>query len=128
MAEEAILKEYRPYQRILEAFNGQHFRDHSYRHTVQNVRYAACVSAMLMSMVAVLVLCCWYCVETEFDVKMLSFSVPVILSLMQMLLTHFALMRKNCSIHATVEHLQQVIHERESFCLVRGGGRGGGGG
>lgn len=110
-----VLKEYRPYLRILAAFNAGNFHAKRLRPLIGNIRYAVCVAVMFVSMAALAILSYWHCMENESNVDILSDSLPVIMSLSQMLLTHVSLMLRNRLIHATVEHLQGIVDEREFF-------------
>lgn len=108
-----VLAEYRPYQRILEAFNGDNFRHKSRHQLIEHARYAVCVAFILAAMFAFAALSFWNLRDIEFDVKIVSFSMPIILTITQMLITHVALMRKSRAIRAAMVRLQETVVERE---------------
>lgn len=108
-----VLAQYRPYQHILETFNGENYRNKSNREVFENIRYAACVIALIVSTIAGIILGCWYCVDVDFEVDTLSISLPTILANFQMLVVYIALAMKNRSILSILDGLQKIINERE---------------
>lgn len=108
-----VLQEYRPYQRILEAFNSEQFRNKGSRRKLHNVCSAACVIAMFSTLAALAVLAYWYFMENGFDINIISASLSAELLYIQLLLTQIALTARNRLIRATIEDLQKVVDERE---------------
>lgn len=110
-----IFKQYRPILPILEAFNVDNFRHESHGQRVSNIAFAVCVSAVVIIATAGNVLGFWYCVENGLNMDILSDSMPIILSLSQMLLVHISLTTRNRLIFATFQELGETINEREFF-------------
>lgn len=108
-----VLKEYRPYQRILEAFNSENFHGKNPKEIVINILYALCFTAIFVAMAALAILSCWYCMEIEFNIGILSITLPIVLSLVQLLLIHSSLIWKNRLIRTTIDHLQEMIDRRK---------------
>lgn len=107
-----VFAEYRPYLRILEAFNAENFGSQDQRRTITNVRYAVCVAALFMSSASLSILSYWHCMENGLSVDILSDAMPIILSLVQLQLTQISLMAKNRVIRATIESLQNTVDQR----------------
>lgn len=110
-----VLKEYRPYQRCFDAFNGERFRNKNVRQLSKNVGFAVGFGVMLVLLVVLTILSFWYCLENGFNVDILSVSMPLILSFIQLFLTHISLIMQNRVIHATIEDLQEAVDERKFF-------------
>lgn len=108
-----IFTEYRPYLRILEAFNAENFDSQDHRRTIASVRYAVCVAALFMSSASLAMLSYWHCMENGLAVDILSDAMPIILSLVQLQLTQISLMGKNREIRATIEGLQNTVDQRK---------------
>lgn len=112
-----VFKEYRPYLRILATLNSENFHNITAHQIIGNIQHAVCVTIMFTAMTTVVVLCCWYCIENGLNILILSDTMPIILSLAQMLLTRVSLMMKNRFIRKTIEQLQKIVDESE-FVLV----------
>lgn len=108
-----VLKEYRPYQRMMEAFNGHNFSDKSYRKLIGNICYMACDAALLVTLTGFLLLSFWYCVEDDSNMVIISAGMPVILTISQLLLGYLSLVMRNHLIRAIIDRLQDLIDKRE---------------
>lgn len=107
-----VFKEYRPYHRILAAFNPDNYNEKPLYQKLRNVCFAMCVAAVLITIAFLIILSCWRCVE-NISIEIVALALPLELTFTQFLLTQISLMVKNGLIRATIENLQKTVDQRE---------------
>lgn len=108
-----VFKEYWPYHRILAAFNSDNFHNKPPRQIAKNVLFATCVVALFLALCAVLMLSFWCCMENDFNIDIVSISMPLELSMVQHIFTQISLTTKNDLIRTTLEDLRKTVNERK---------------
>lgn len=112
-----ILYEFRPYLRLLRAFHYQNFHHSNWSDIVHSILDAVCLTLVILLAPIMIMLGLWYLIETNGDLTSTVESLPVLCSLTQMLLAFIAMIINNRAICETIEQLQNVINQRESYKL-----------
>lgn len=110
-----VLNEITPYFRLLTAFESDNFRQQNWRYTVWSVFYVFGASMIILLLPTMIALAIWYLIEN--DVELIAFvaTLPLLVSILQLELTFIALIWKNRRIIETINQLQRLVDERESF-------------
>lgn len=113
------LQAFQPYLQLLNAYNLDNFQaPFDVRRVATNIFYAFCESMLLIAASLVLALGCWYCVETNFQMGILSTTMPVLMTIVQIILAHLSLVAKSRFVTATVAQLGAIVTERECFNYI----------
>lgn len=99
--------------RILKAYNAENFRQIDRPQLVRNICFAVGVSIGLILIFNTITLGTWHLIGSRGDLNKLVVSGPVVLSIVQLLMSYFALTAKNRQIAATIEQLQRVVEQRK---------------
>lgn len=108
-----ILEQFRPYLRLLEAYNPKHFHHPDWLHFLHSVSYALCATAMVVHLPLVASLAIWYLIEVPVDLKMFVVQVPIQCCALQILIALLALLAKASNITETINRIQDLINQRE---------------
>lgn len=114
MTEVATLTAFRPYLRILQAFNWENFAVPR-KERLSRIPYACAVGLGAIMLAAMIALGFWQIADEHFSMRIFTTSFPIIISLTQVLLAFVLLASKNRQITATIHHLQAIITDREFF-------------
>lgn len=99
--------------RILKAYNADNFRQIDRPQLVRNICFTIGVFIGLILIVNMITLGTWHLVGSGGDLNKLVVSGPVVLSIVQLLISYFALTAKNRQIAATIEQIQRVVEQRK---------------
>lgn len=110
-----VFSEFRPYLRILSAFNIDNFCGKDLSLIGKHILLVFWLLILVISMISVAVLSYWNCVDTGLTMDKLGFTLPIVLSIVQTLLTHMSLSLNNCLISEAIEFLQFAVDERKFF-------------
>lgn len=114
----SVFSEYRLYLRMLATINGENFHHQLGRQKRRsNMRCAAGVMVLIVASAIVITMSLWHCLENTSNVTVISDTVPVLLTILQMLLTHVSLMAGNRLIQATIGRLQETVDARRVTTL-----------
>lgn len=117
-----VLNAFRPFLRLLTAFNRNHFRHNNWRSIVRSVFYAFGAMVAVIANSAWIVLLAWYLFETEAELKKFVVAIPMLVTLLQIKLTFIALMMEHRTITETIDQLHRVINQSKFF-FQRGAAR-----
>lgn len=108
-----IMRAFRPFLRILMAFNRENIRPPDRRQTRQNICLAigVCVGTALIA--STLSLATWHLVDLHGDLNEIVVTTPIMLTIFVMLVTIGVLIPINREVDATVSQIQIVIDQRE---------------
>lgn len=107
------LEHFRPYLRLLEAYNSEHFHHRDWRSLLCRISYALCATAMVLLLPIYVSLAIWHLIETSVDLKTFVAQIPIQYSLLQMTVILTTLVAKNRTIAETLTKLQHLIDQRE---------------
>lgn len=109
------LKELRPYLRLLEAYDGDHFRQSDRDSILRSGFYAFCTTVMILSTFATNVLATWDLFDNGNDVKSIAIALPTLLGFLQLGVTFITLTMQSRALKGIIEQLQSLIDQREFF-------------
>lgn len=105
-----VLKEFKPYLRLIKAFNLDNFRNTGNRHRILNSVFDAfATSSIIFSIPIFLILGVWYLIENDADLRKISVALPILISILWMWLIFIALMAQNRIIRDIIDQLQRVV-------------------
>lgn len=108
-----VLNRFRPYLRVLQAFNHENFHHHDWRSTRRSIYYG-CFSFLIGTFTAtVIFLSVWFLIDNDCDFGKLVVLLPLQMSIIQMGLTFLPLVKNNRIINETIERIQLVVEKRE---------------
>lgn len=110
-----VLKEFRPYLRILNAFNFENFQKPDGIQIVTNVIYATLVGLFTISTCLILSLGYWNFIDTHFQMDIISTTLPVLLTILQIVFTQLSLTLRSRLITETIHHFQEVVDDSKCF-------------
>lgn len=103
-----VLYAFRPYLRLLKAFNFDNFRHNNW---FQSVFYAICLILLIFLVLVLIVLGFWYLIEIDAGLRKAVVSLPILFSLMQMEIAFISMVANNSTISKMVDGLQTVIDQ-----------------
>lgn len=108
-----VLNKLKPYLRLIQAYNHEHFHGHHWRTMVNSVIYAFCATVMIVLLPIFIMLAVWYLIENDADLIKVVIAIPLLATLLQMELAFITLIVKNRIVIEMIERLQQVIDKSE---------------
>lgn len=112
--ESHILSACRPYLRMLQAYNSENLHQDNWR---TNVFYVILTSMLVVLLPTLMISASWYLIEAKADLKHISASLPLILTLIQVEMTLITMIINNRAIAETIDQVQKVINKRKNFSL-----------
>lgn len=110
---------FQPYLQLLNAYNLDNFQaPFDVRRVATNVFGAFCETMLLIAAGLVLALGYWHCVDTNFQMGILSTTMPVLMTIVQIIFAHLSLVAKSRLVTATVAQLGAIVIERERSIYV----------
>lgn len=113
-----IFSEFKPFLRVITAFNSENFHDRYWRGNLHNITYAFVSAFINLLLFIVNSLAIWYLIEIGDNFKKLFVASPSAMGLLQMQITSITMILKNRKIHATFERLQQLVDHRKFACFL----------
>lgn len=106
------------YLRVINAFDAEHFGQDKWRVSVRSVCYAIGAASVIVILPTAIMLMLWFLIETDADEKKIVATLPLIVSVLQVLFTFIALMMERRILFETIDRIQTAINERKF--LVQG--------
>lgn len=113
-----ILTEFKPYIRLIEAFNHENFNNSNWHDTILSVFYAFCAISTIILAPTVALSLFWRCAENNFDFTIFVVTIPLLISSLQVDSIFIALMWKNHIVHDTIERVQKLVDRRKLDFMV----------
>lgn len=110
------LHAFRPYLRLLKAFDCEHYTRHNWR-SLRALDVLA-VAAGVTLLITTTALAFWKIADVHYDMHIFLTSLPVIVSMIQVILTFLPLMLKCRKVDVAIQHLQAVISYRKSHSRI----------
>lgn len=110
-----IFKEFRPFLRLLTAYNRNNFRHQNPRRNMHSVFYALFTTLLIPLLPLLIILGFWYLFENGSDSRKIIVGFPVIISIVLTALTFIALVVKNRRISETINEMQKMVNQRKLF-------------
>lgn len=111
-----VLSAFRPFLRILNAFNSDSFHSDNNKNSWFIRSSVFCAFGAILIGAAIFnyfVLIAWYLFENGANLEKCMIAVPILVTLLQLELTFIALVGKNTIITETIEQLHGVINQRK---------------
>lgn len=113
-----VLATFDPYLRLLTAFNGSQFRHNNWRDILRSVLYAFATTFVLISMLMWIILIAWNLLENDFEWIKCVVIVPIIVRMLEIVLTFVVMITKNSTLIGTIDQLQRAVDLRKSFFFL----------
>lgn len=109
------LAAFRPFFSLLEAYNPRHFVKIDWLCLVQNIGFTFGVTVLISLSPAIIVLAIWRLFERNYDLQNVVVAAPLIITILQMSIKMFILVKKHREVSEILEQLQRVIDQRTWF-------------
>lgn len=109
-----IMHEFRDFLRIYGAYRMENFRDKHSAALWNNIGLVVITTIMNITLVLLIILGGWYCVDHTFILSELAATVPISIHSMQYFLAYISLAMKYEQINETTEYLKNLIKQRKS--------------
>lgn len=110
------MHEFRTFLRIYGAYRVENFRGKDSSTLWANIGLVAITTVMNFTLVLLIILGCWYCVDHKFVLSELAATVPISIHSLQYFLAYISLAMKYDTIKETTEHLKNLIKQRK-ICM-----------
>lgn len=111
------LTAFRPFLHLLEAYDIRHFEKIDGPGLVQNIGFAFGVTVLISLSPAIIVLAIWHLFDKNADLQNVVVAAPIIITISQMTIKMFILVKKHREVSEILEQLQRVIDQRTWFLL-----------
>lgn len=109
-----ILNEYRPYLRLLKAYNVDNFRQNGQRQNYyRSVFDAFFTTFIIVIMSSHLLFDIWYIIDYHTDLKKVVTLFPLTMTTLQIWVSFIAFLLKNGTITEMIDRLQSVVEQRK---------------
>lgn len=113
-----ILNKFKPFHRILKAYNCNNFHFHNWRSIFRSIFHAFCVAIIFMILPIWIVLIVWHLIENSDDFKVIVAGLPIVITIAQADLAFIALIVENGTIVEIMNRIQEVIDRRKSNIFI----------
>lgn len=113
-----VLNNFRPYLRLLNAFKFDNFHQSDWYSIRQSIYYAIYAALLLILIPVAIVLGAWYLIENLGDLRKIIVVFPLLISMVQVVLSFVALIRRNILINETIYRIQHMTNRRKYLILV----------
>lgn len=115
-----VLKAFRPFLSILNAYNWDKFHyGANWRSNPQNIFYAFSSTMIVFLLPATVILLFWYLIEISVSFGIFLVELPIAISILQMEVIFIALLLKNRTVTTTIQRLQQIIDQRKCVWFLQ---------
>lgn len=108
-----VLNDVKLYLSLLQAYNAENFHYRSPRHMLTSILHAFYATLMILLLFVLIVLCTWYMVERGANLIKIIVSLPMLLGILQMLITFIALLTNNRIVTETINRVQNSVDQRK---------------
>lgn len=108
-----VMHEFRGFLRIYGAYRMENFRGKDPSELWNNIGLVVITTVMNITLVLLIILGCWYCVDHKFVLSELAATVPVSLHSLQYFLAYISLAMRYEKIKETTEHLKSLTKQRK---------------
>lgn len=109
-----VLDEFRPYLRLIKAYNRKNFRQTAWDTLLRSIWCALCETVLILALCLFILLSVWYLLENGSNLSKIAVALPLTLSTVQTLTISIALIMKNGVISETIDQLGNIINRRET--------------
>lgn len=108
-----ILSEFRPYLRLLTAYDRNHYRQRNSGRTLRSLYYPIATTSVVFGIPFMVILAVWHVIDNGGNLGMITVALPVQTSIIQMEITFISLMMKSRTISKTFDKIQEIIDRRK---------------
>lgn len=113
-----VMNEYKPFLRILKAFDRGNFHIRNSGIQFKNVFFTFCVTCVLFCHISIVIAIFWSFFDDKFKLKKIVPAVPYATSGILIVLTLSSLVLRSDKIGTTFNHIQQLVDKREIFFKI----------
>lgn len=116
-----VLAKFRPFLRLIEAFNSETLRHRSWYLDLLGICYVLCATIMLFIIPLIVILIVWYLIESGGEMRISVALIPIAISVVQFYLTFVALIVNNRIMSEAIDQIQEAVSRRkclESSCRL----------
>lgn len=104
---------YRPFLHILTIYDSKNLRNPDRRVRIRNICQAIVVSVFALDFIAAVVCNTLYCLDYNFDVAQVAFSIGIISNSLQVSITCILFQMKNDLVDKVISDIGQLVNERK---------------
>lgn len=108
-----VLNAFRPYLRLLTAYKRANINDSNWRCFSRSFYNVFHTTLMIVVVPLPILLSIWYLMENDSDLMKLVTAVPLLVSMLQMVITFIAMIAKNHIIIEVIDRLQLAVNQRK---------------
>lgn len=108
-----VMVEFKPFLRMLKAFNSDNFRQHNFAALIGNIFHTLRVTALFVALIMEMVLGYWFCVDYDYGMDKVARAFPIDLCILQTIVSSGSLMSQNQVMGETIERLQGIVRRGE---------------
>lgn len=108
-----VLNGFKPFLRILKAFDRGIFRTRNSDNLIKNVFFTFCVACVLICHISIAIVIFWSFFDDKFKIEKIASSVPIGTCAVLILLTFSSLVLRRETIGKTINRLQQFVEKRK---------------
>lgn len=109
----SVMKKYKPFLRILKAFDRGNFRNRNSDILMKNLFFSFCMACVLFCHISTIGVIFWGFFDDKFELQKIAPAVPIGTSGVLIVLTLTSLVLRKDKIEKTINHLQQLVDKRE---------------
>lgn len=107
------LNKSRPFVRLLDGYDLDHFRQRDWRSILRGSFDAFCTTSIVLSLLTVDVVAFWYLIDNDENVKFFAIALPTALAFMHLELTFIVLVMKRRTFNRAIDQLQALVDQRK---------------
>lgn len=111
------LTAFKPFFRLLTAFDSRNFVKIGWLRWVQNICFAFGVTVLITFLPTSIVLVIWALIDKNDALQNVVVAAPLLITILQLFIKIVILTNKHGEVSATLEQLQRVIDQRTCFFL-----------
>lgn len=108
-----VLGAFQKYLRLLKVYNSENFKKTDENQFVRNVCIAVGATIVIGLIPIVVYLGIWYIFDSGATLRIIVIAMPVIISIVQLLISLIALISENRGISEMIERIQTITNERK---------------
>lgn len=110
-----VLSEFRPFLRLLKAYNRTDFQHHDWRCILRYTFDVICATTIICSTPCFALLVIWYLIENGVDLKKIVVAVPIVITLVQTVFSSISLVSSTTRMDKMIDQMQTMVDRCEFF-------------
>lgn len=110
-----VLKEFRRISWLITVYNRENVQVTNRSVLLRNIGFMIIQTVCLIMFGLVFISSIWFCFDCNFNVKELSFAIPIMICSLQMISSYVSIVKNNWKIAELIDYLQMAIDKRKIF-------------